>query len=126
MSTGLITAQEARNIALQFPNEPSKYMPAVLEAIGNEIRKAASEVERNSRYDYPVKKKKGEEDDKPKPHLHQKQCEKIVERLNKLGFTVEPTSEPHSDTQAIYGIRVTWPEKPEPIEEKEEPKKKEK
>lgn len=131
--SALITAQDTRNTASQFPSrQRSKFMPAILEALSSEIRKAFNQVTRELKNPEPVKKPKktcanfvleiwnGQIEELSKPHADKTKCDKIIDALNKLGFTVDIISEPHPETKATYKIKITWPKKPEQTDEKKD------
>lgn len=131
--SALITATDARNTAAQFPvRHRSKFMPAIVEALSSEIRKAFNYATRELKNPAPIKKVKktssnfaletwkGQIEEITKPHADKIKCEKIIDALEKLGFTVDIISEPHPETKATYKIKITWPEKPEQTDEKKD------
>lgn len=129
--SALITATDTRNTTAQFAiRQRNKVMPAILEALSSEIRKALNQATRELKNPQPIKKPKktssnfvleiwnGQIEELNKPHADKAKCDKIIESLEKLGFTVQIVSEPHPETKATYKIKVTWPKKPEQTDEK--------
>jgi hypothetical protein len=98
MSAALITADEARGATGQFKRLTSKYIPAITEAIAEEIRKTAHYVAREFEY----KKSKNAKT------IQDKQRLKILDHLKKIGFNVDTTN-PNPNI-----IRISWKEVIEP------------